>query len=158
MCLWANNIILFAKTKCICGICPWAVTYISYNVLQDSATYADMYFLSYKTRWQGRRRGDMKYVLRVWLCMSRCVGIKWVTDRQKIDGKHCIFFAISLFSEDVCVLRNMPKITWTTHDAFFFSFFSFCLFVSALCRKFNVYCCVLLLKPLCVSLYSTCLL
>lgn len=38
------------KTKCICGICLWAVTYISYNVLQDSATYADMSLVSNKTR------------------------------------------------------------------------------------------------------------
>ena len=85
--------------------------------------------------------------------MSWCVSIKWLTDRQKIDGNHCNFSAILLFSEHVCVLRNMPKITSSNHQPpmmlFFFS-------LSPLCRKFNVRCCVLLLKPLCVSLLLLC--
>lgn len=131
---------------------------ISYNVLQDSATYADMSLVSSRKQKQGEKEGEggiwtvcVCVCARERLCMSWCVSIKWLTDRQKIDGNHCNFSAILLFSEHVCVLRNMPKITSSNHQPPMMLFF-----LSPLRRKFNVRCYVLLLKPLCVSLLLLC--
>lgn len=107
--LFLTQVIMWCKIQQLMQTCPWLAT-------------------KTETRWQRRRGGIWAVsVLCVCLCvcMSWCVSIKWLRDRQKIDGNHCIFFAILLFSEHVCVLRNMPKITSLNHQPpmmlFFFS-------------------------------------
>lgn len=104
------------KTKCVCGICLWAVLTLVTMCCKIQQLMQTCPRLATKNRNKVMRKEKGGYEQCVWLCMSWCVSIKWLTDRQKIDGNHCNFFAILLFSEHVCVLRNMPKITSSNHQ------------------------------------------